>query len=118
VSDAAANLLSFVPSLGTREVLAFGEGIALPTRMRFKEVPPQHLPRGESGIAARASDGNDINFVASVVERWRGATTHHSNVGNDSIVESKIARVADAPMTQPAMGLDPERFKLLKKPLS
>ena len=32
VSDAAANLLSFVPSLGTREVLAFGEGVALPTR--------------------------------------------------------------------------------------
>src|SRR6201746_1550922 len=31
VSDAAANLLSFVPSLGTREVLAFGEGVALPT---------------------------------------------------------------------------------------
>ena len=39
VSDAAANLLSFVPSLGTREVLAFGEGVALPTRLRFKEVP-------------------------------------------------------------------------------
>ena len=34
VSDAAANLLSFVPSLGTREVLAFGEGVALPTRLR------------------------------------------------------------------------------------
>lgn len=120
VSDAAANLLSFVPSLGTREVLAFGEGIALPTRMRFKEVPPQHLPRGESGIAVRGGsvNGADINFVASVVERWRGATTHHTSVGNDSIVESKIARVADAPMTQPAMGLDPERFKLLKKPLS
>ncbi|HEX2365574.1 MAG TPA: DUF87 domain-containing protein, partial [Bradyrhizobium sp.] len=33
VSDAAANLLSFVPSLGTREVLAFGEGVALPTRL-------------------------------------------------------------------------------------
>ena len=38
VSDAAANLLSFVPSLGTREVLAFGEGVALPTRLRFKAL--------------------------------------------------------------------------------
>ncbi|HXL32102.1 MAG TPA: DUF87 domain-containing protein, partial [Bradyrhizobium sp.] len=45
VSDAAANLLSFVPSLGTREVLAFGEGVALPTRLRFKEVPVHQLPR-------------------------------------------------------------------------
>ncbi len=51
VSDAAANLLSFVPSLGTREVLAFGEGVALPTRLRFKEVPPHQLPRSEATIA-------------------------------------------------------------------
>ena len=54
VSDAAANLLSFVPSLGTREVLAFGEGVALPTRLRFKEVPPHQLPRGEATISTRA----------------------------------------------------------------
>ncbi len=54
VSDAAANLLSFVPSLGTREVLAFGEGVAPPTRLRFKEVPPP--------IAARRSDHRDHTF--------------------------------------------------------
>ena len=51
VSDAAANLLSFVPSLGTREVLAFGEGVALPTRLRFKELSQQQLPRSEATIA-------------------------------------------------------------------
>jgi DNA helicase HerA-like ATPase len=33
VSDAAANLLDFLPSLGTAEVFAFGEGVALPTRV-------------------------------------------------------------------------------------
>ena len=40
VSDAAANLLSFIPSLGTREVFTFGAGVALPTRMRFQDLPP------------------------------------------------------------------------------
>ena len=39
VSDAVANLLAFVPSLGTREVVAFGEGLPLPTRLRFTELP-------------------------------------------------------------------------------
>jgi DNA helicase HerA-like ATPase len=43
VSDAAANLLAFVPSLGTREVIAFGEGVALPTRLKFKELPAEIL---------------------------------------------------------------------------
>ena len=48
VSDAAASLLAFVPSLGTREVFAFGEGVALPTRLKFKEVPEHLLPKSEA----------------------------------------------------------------------
>ena len=48
VSDAAANLLSFIPSLGTREVFAFGAGVALPTRMRFKELPANLRPTSEA----------------------------------------------------------------------
>ncbi len=48
VSDAAVNLLSFIPSLGTREVFTFGPGVALPTRMRFKELPPELRPNSEA----------------------------------------------------------------------
>ena len=123
VSDAAANLLSFVPSLGTREVLAFGEGVALPTRLRFKEVPAHQLPRSEATIATTPSalSGHDITFVGSVLERWRGATSHRETP-NDPIFDRGVAerpapRVPDAPMLQPSLGLDPDRFSLLKKPL-
>ncbi len=48
VSDAAASLLEFIPSLGTREVFAFGEGLALPTRLRFSSLPPHRIPTSES----------------------------------------------------------------------
>jgi len=120
VSDAAANLLSFVPSLGTREVLAFGEGVALPTRLRFKEVPVHQLPRGEATIATSPSayTGHDINFVSSVLERWRGAQTHRE-APNDPVFGGggTLPRMSEAPMLQPSMGLDPDRFSLLKKPL-
>ena len=117
VSDAAANLLSFVPSLGTREVLAFGEGVALPTRLRFKEVPPHQLPRGEATIATVPSvaAGHDLHFVSAVLERWRGATSHR-DVPNDPGIAARTMPL-DAPMLQPSMGLDPDRFSLLKKPL-
>ena len=113
VSDAAANLLSFVPSLGTREVLAFGEGVALPTRLRFKEVPAHQLPRSEATISTTPSvaAGHDMHFVGAVLERWRGATSHR-DVPNDP-----AARTVEAPMLQPSLGLDPDRFSLLKKPL-
>ncbi|MBW5436466.1 DUF87 domain-containing protein [Bradyrhizobium canariense] len=121
VSDAAANLLSFVPSLGTREVLAFGEGVALPTRLRFKEVPPHQLPRGEATISSVPSvtSGHDMHFVGAVLERWRGATSQR-DVPNDPLFSAPPAKTlsnVEAPMLQPSMGLDPDRFSLLKKPL-
>jgi uncharacterized protein len=123
VSDAAANLLSFVPSLGTREVLAFGEGVALPTRLRFKEVPTHQLPRSEATIASSPSvtAGHDMHFVSAVLERWRGATSQRDVPNNDPVFsERPVARTLspiDAPMLQPSQGLDPDRFSLLKKPL-
>ncbi|WP_092230283.1 DUF87 domain-containing protein [Bradyrhizobium sp. Gha] len=121
VSDAAANLLSFVPSLGTREVLAFGEGVALPTRLRFKEVPPHQLPRGEATISSvpSVSAGHDMHFVGAVLERWRGATSQR-DVPNDPVFAAPPAKSlapAETPMLQPSLGLDPDRFSLLKKPL-
>jgi DNA helicase HerA-like ATPase len=122
VSDAAANLLSFVPSLGTREVLAFGEGVALPTRLRFKEVPVHQLPRSEATLSTAMSTtaGHDMHFVGAVLERWRGATSHRDVPNDPSINDRPAARSAtavEAPMLQPSMGLDPDRFSLLKKPL-
>jgi uncharacterized protein len=120
VSDAAANLLSFVPSLGTREVLAFGEGVALPTRLRFKEVPVHQLPRGEAGISTAPSvaAGHDMHFVSAVLERWRGATSHRDGASDPAMYERPAAHtLAEAPMLQPSLGFDPDRFSLLKKPL-
>ncbi|MBV9457010.1 MAG: DUF87 domain-containing protein, partial [Bradyrhizobium sp.] len=112
VSDAAANLLSFIPSLGTREVLAFGEGVALPTRLRFKEVPPHQLPRSEATIRTvpSVSAGHDMHFVSAVLERWRGATSHRDAANEPNFNERPAARTlasVEAPMLQPSLGLDP-----------
>ena len=76
VSDAAGSLIGFVPSLGTREVFAFGEGVALPTRLRFKELERAHIPHSEAVSRAHmdSARGVDVGFLLSVVERWRGAT--------------------------------------------
>jgi hypothetical protein len=75
VTDAAANLVAFVPSLGTREVVGFGEGFPLPTRLSFKSLPAGQIPHSETfradGALDEASDSQ--SFVRQVVERWRGA---------------------------------------------
>src|SRR6187549_108305 len=127
VSDAAANLLSFVPSLGTREVLAFGEGVSLPSRLRFKELSPHQLPRSEATIASvpSVSAGHDMHFVSAVLERWRGATSNRDTPNDPTFspVQRSLdprppepryeppaptPRTVEAPMLQPSLGLDPD----------
>jgi hypothetical protein len=104
VSDAAGSLISFVPSLGTREVFAFGEGVALPTRLRFKELAAQHIPHSQATTRAHmdSAKGVDIGFLVSVVDRWRGATMSNqtrARVGGedfadlDAVAGSEFSRV-------------------------
>ena len=79
VSDAAANLLSFIPSLGTREVFTFGSGVALPTRMRFQELSADKRPNSEASGNTRSDAGTNMNrdLLTTVIERWRSATMSH-----------------------------------------
>jgi len=116
VSDAAANLLAFVPSLGTREVLAFGEGVALPTRLRFKELPVHLVPRSEvvsnARIEVAVTPGDGL--LDSVIERWRGATMSHRAKLDDGLSDLDCTAKDGNPL-QPGQGLDPDRFRILKK---
>lgn len=77
-SDAAASLVKCLPTLATGEVIAFGEGIALPTRLHFKRLSDESVPRNKSLARERRLEAEhvfDEGFTRSVVERWRGGTT-------------------------------------------
>ncbi|MBX6327340.1 MAG: ATP-binding protein [Pseudolabrys sp.] len=118
VSDAAAGLLSFVPSLGTREVFAFGAGVALPTRLRFKELAPERRPRSEAAGNMNADvDTLGQDLIASVVDRWRHATmSHHLEESDYGVFDSSPLQPA-APQPAPMPRGDGLRSGLLKKPL-
>src|SRR6185503_17721168 len=85
VSDAGSSLLTFVPSLGTGEVFAFGAGVPLPTRMKFREVPAALRPASEAGGNTRLAAGAspDRNMIDSVIERWRASTMSHKSQLDD-----------------------------------
>jgi DNA helicase HerA-like ATPase len=133
VSDAAANLLSFIPSLGTREVFAFGAGVALPTRMRFKELSAAQRPNSEAAASTRDVPGSalDRDLIGAVIERWRSATMSHKAVLDDDLASpfdqaaqapplqpaAPMPPPAPAPSAQPAQAFDPNRARLLKRPL-
>ena len=74
VYDAATSLLEFLPSMGEREAIAFGEGIALPGRIRFDRLPDDALPRSNTARFSEnwSHDVGDARFLENVVARWRG----------------------------------------------
>jgi len=121
VADTAANLLAFLPSLGTGEAFAFGEGVMLPMRLQFKQLPSQLLPRADTmnGDQGAVQGPLDSRSLAAVIERWRGRVTRpRVNAADESktpAVASPGIQPASAPPTAPA--LDPNRFRLLKRPL-
>jgi DNA helicase HerA-like ATPase len=100
VPDAAASLIEFLPSLGAREAIAFGEGVPLPTRFRFKDVAADRLPRSQSGRLGHIEDGGgiDIDFIRAVVDRWREATTTNTapRVGMASLGGDEFAQLGAA----------------------
>ena len=86
VSDAAANLLGFIPTLSTREAFAFGEGVALPLRFYFDDLPASQRPSSEASRNHAPSAGKLTGrpLIASIVERWRGATLGQKSSGEST----------------------------------
>jgi uncharacterized protein len=106
VSDAAAGLVNLVPSLGTRELLAFGEGVSLPARMVFGQLPAHLIPSSEAvrNTHADAAYAAPQDLVDIIVARWRGATINNKHV---QFEETAIAPVALTSAHGPGSGAAP-----------
>ena len=104
ISDAAASLLEFMPTMGTGEAITFGEGVALPTRIKFDMLPPNELPRSNTAsfTANWSKDLPDDSFLQEIVNRWR-AMTYNPDATNYSVETTSpaAAPAAAAPSHTP-----------------
>ena len=109
VSDAAASLLDFLPSLGTGEVFAFGEGVALPTRVKLKQLPPHLLPKSDA-----VSNAREESSPASTRNSSRRCSSAGAVPPPTSRPTSTMARATSEPLDpvaaaplQPAQAAEP-----------
>ncbi len=119
ISDAGSNLLAFLPSMGIGEMLAFGEGVALPTRIKVNELPAGLLhKRGAADIIRANHQGSmERNFIATVIERWRGASMNHKPRQEDMTHASPPFADQDTAPLQPAPTIDADQQINLAKPV-
>jgi uncharacterized protein len=110
ISDAAASLLEFMPTMGTGEAITFGEGVALPTRIKFDMLPPHELPRSNTASFTTnwAKDLSDDTFLHEIVSRWR-SQNYNPDAANYSIENAAQAPAAAAapPSVQQAVPQQP-----------
>ena len=93
ISDTGSGLMEFLSALGQREAIAFGDGVSLPVRIRFDEMPKQYLPRSSGAAFTKQWQHsiNDDGFLEQLVERWRSA-----GLGSQLDASQQAAQLAEA----------------------
>jgi len=104
LSDAQASLLEFLPSLGLRETIVFGEGVPLPSLILLDKLPEAALPKSNSADFAHMwrQDVSDGSFVDDAIARWRA--------GGQNTEEQPVA--ADNGQSPPRVEQDPAMARL------
>jgi DNA helicase HerA-like ATPase len=71
--DAARGMLAALPSMRTQEAIVFGEGVALPMRIRFDDLSLERRPRSDSAKFSKTwqDDTADVDFLNEGIRRWR-----------------------------------------------
>jgi DNA helicase HerA-like ATPase len=77
ISDTGAGLLEFLTALGQREAIAFGDGVTLPVRIKFDDLPRHCLPRSSTARFTEKwqKSVGDEGFLEAIVDRWRNASS-------------------------------------------
>lgn len=117
IFDTAASLLDFLPSMGPREAIVFGDGVTLPGRIRFTDLPEHAMPRSRTASFTenwQQDKSAPLNLI-DVVERWRAADAPKLQTGviaNESAVPAAEAAPVNAPAHMPPPPQHPQQPQL------
>jgi len=78
VPDGAAELLSFLPSLGTAETMVFGESVNLPMRVILNTLAEEYRPHSSSAQFTELwkQDHATPQMMSKVFDRWRARSMY------------------------------------------
>lgn len=118
----ALGLLNALPSLRTQEAVAVGEGLALPTRLRFDDLPANRRPKSGSAPFSKAWERSDENrtFVEKNVARWRDQVRFEKPAEDelDGLLGKGLAQPEDEKPGIPQEDSKPSIFREKQEPVA
>ena len=71
--EAAHGMIESLPGMRPQEAIIVGEGVAIPMRIRFDDLPPGQRLRSKSAAFSKAwqSDTAGPDFIEDGIKRWR-----------------------------------------------
>ena len=112
ISDTGSGLLEFLSALGQREAIAFGDGVTLPVRIKFDELPkhcmPQELDRplhrevAEIGRRRRLPRGHRRPLAQLVLRVGRRCRPAHGDVRRSHEPDAQCRTPRRLPIRRPS----------------
>ncbi|MER8429956.1 ATP-binding protein [Mesorhizobium caraganae] len=87
IADSSASTLAFLSSMGQREAIAFGEGVATTMRLKFEKLAQELIP----GTAKRDDLESDVDGdvdLAAIVERLRNVPKPQQQMAFAEVVDT------------------------------
>ncbi len=91
IADSSASSLAFLSSMGQREAIAFGEGVATTMRLKFERLDASLIPgtQKKHEEEAAAGNGDDVDLI-NIVERLRNVPKPQSNLAFAEPVNAQL----------------------------
>ncbi|MDH3579153.1 MAG: hypothetical protein OEM91_00820, partial [Hyphomicrobiales bacterium] len=109
IFDTAASLLDFLPSMGMREAIVFGDGVTLPGRIRFGDLPADAMPKSRTASFTDKWQNADKDpaYLENLVARWRAAGSPDAGEAGEHILPEPMPQEpSPAPEGPPVLATD------------
>jgi DNA helicase HerA-like ATPase len=109
IADSSQSALSFLSSMGQREAIAFGEGVATTMRMKFERLDAARIPGTyKEEITAEAASLDDEVDLAAIVGKLRNVTAQRQTTPVEGELAPQQAQAGDPSYRKPAFQVPDE----------
>lgn len=107
IADSSASSLAFLSSMGQREAIAFGEGVATTMRLKFEKIDQSLIPgAAKHAVEAPSGDSRDVD-LAGIVERLRNVPKPQPAMNFSEAVDT-MRQAGDSDYRRPAIAPRPQ----------